>query len=165
MIYSQALNDAVLAIAHDLMPEGFDVSPAAPQTFEALKAHYDKTGRVMVWDGASGHTIFGVPRVNHAFRAWHDYHHLTSGADFTKEGEEHVCLLQCNDLEERYPAIVSDYLSLIVQAEIIGQFKYQEKHGGFPYYQYAFVRDYLLDPSAAIGQFARSIYGVSYEAS
>jgi len=52
------LNVAVLTIANRLMPCGWDVGVDAPSTYEELVEHYETTGRIKVWDGASDRTIY-----------------------------------------------------------------------------------------------------------
>src|SRR3712207_4164474 len=92
------LNGAILRIASRLFPDGFDVSPDAPSTFEELKAHLDAGNRMVVWSGGSEKTIYVDPTVNYAFRAWHDWHHWRHSLPFTPDGERAVCELQCRDL-------------------------------------------------------------------
>lgn len=139
----------VHAMVAELMPDGFDVSADAPDTFEGLQAHYAATGRVLVWNGASGQTIFSTPEANYAFRAWHDFTHLKFHTNFTLTGEAQTCDAQIADMLEtvgRWTWI----LAPILQAEIVGQALYEAKHGKFPVNQRAFTVAYLQDKEAAL---------------
>ena len=80
---SRKLNAAVLAMVNNLLPMGYDVSDNAPDTYEKLVNHVNKTGRILVWSGASETTIYGDREVNYAFRAWHDYVHFTHQLGFS----------------------------------------------------------------------------------
>ena len=152
--YSQAFNEAVHAMAKRLMPQGFDVSDHAPQTYDELMAHHAATGRIKIWAGASDRTIFGEGPdglvTNHAFRAWHDWTHVFFGLDFTKEGEYEVALRQSDAIDAQYRPIIADYLNLIVQAEVVGQFRYKVQWGAFPLDQYGFVVAYMTDQDQAL---------------
>lgn len=153
-------NVAVLHIANQIFPCGFDVSERAPQDFDSLVAHYDKTGRVLVWNGASDKTIFADAEVNFAFRAWHDSKHITGGHDFTWEGESAALTAQCADVRAIYDGAQADFFCRLLDAEIAGQKNYQDKRGGFPLDQAAFVRAYLLDAETALD----GAFGISAEA-
>jgi hypothetical protein len=58
------LNTAILSIASDLFPDGFDVSPDAPSTYKALKAHLDTGKRLVVYDGGCEGTIYVDPALS-----------------------------------------------------------------------------------------------------
>jgi hypothetical protein len=101
-------NIAVLHIAAKVLPCGFDVSPIAPRTFDSLVAHYDKTGRVLVWNGASDKTIFADAEVTFAFRAWRDSKFITARLPFTAEGEKAALELQKMDIRALYDGATAD---------------------------------------------------------
>jgi hypothetical protein len=145
------LNAAILKLAARHCPNGFDTSPNAPETFEGLQAHFRKTGRVVVSDAASLHTIYGRAAVNFAFRAWHDATHLAGGFPFTIEGETEACEAQCKEIASlaRDKAQARAWQN-IIRAEIIGQARYEAANGRFPDNQYGFVQAYLQQPSAAL---------------
>jgi hypothetical protein len=144
-------NRAVLDITAHLLPNGFDVSMRAPSTYRELKAHVAATGRLVVYAGASDRTIYGDPAVNHAFRAWHDYCHLLGGYDTSFVGEVAVCRAQERQLLHRYGDSERTFRwKKIVEADIIGQARYFERHGTFPVDQAAFVRAYLHDLAQAL---------------
>lgn len=148
----QGLSDAVLAIAAELFPDGFDASETAPSTFEELCAHLDQGRRMLVYSGASDATIWGAPHVNHAFRAWHDWVHYQFKLPFTPEGEHRACGIQCFMLHDKYgntPRVA--HWRNVLTAEIDGQLQYAQRHcGAFPVDQRRFVLAYLAEPSAAI---------------
>jgi hypothetical protein len=145
-------NVAVLAIAAKLFPAGFDVASDAPDTFEKLASHVEKTGRMLVWNGASDNTIFGDAEVNYAFRAWHDWCHLSGGCEFTPEGEMNAALIQIDHIRSVYGYTPdADNMVLLVWAEVVGQVQYHEHHDGqFPTDQMAFVKHYLINPAGAV---------------
>lgn len=157
---SVPFNVAVLHIATRLFPCGFDVAADAPQTFDSLMAHYNKTGRVLVWNGASDKTIFADSEVNYAFRAWHDSKHILKRLPFTREGEMKAMECQMLDVRAIYDGATARSFCAILQAEIRGQFDYKERHGGFPLDQAAFARAYVLNAVLAL----RADFGISAEA-
>lgn len=137
-------NAAVVGVTARLFPTGFDTGPDAPNTFEDLMAHIERTGRMLVWDGASDRTIFGSPEVNHAFRAWHDWAHWRFRLPFTPEGERAACAVQQDHMRRLYgDNALSRWFCALLEAEIIGQIEYHTAHGDFPVDQRAFVVDWL----------------------
>lgn len=146
------LSAAVLAIAAELFPSGFDVSDNAPETYEALRAQTDTHGRMIVYGGASDQTIFGDAAVNHAFRAWHDYHHYHGYSAFTPKGEARACAAQIVDVFLRYGVTEqTQRWAALLDAEVNGQLAYAAAHRGiFPTDQKAFVTAYLDKPAAAV---------------
>jgi len=154
---SVRFNVAVLHITARVLPCGFDISPNAPQNFDSLVAHFDKTGRVLVWNGASDRTIFADAEANFAFRAWHDSKHILGGHPFTREGELAALDMQKADVRAIYDGATADSFCALLDAEIRGQFDFKEKNGGFPENQAAFARAYLADADAAMsGEFGLS---------
>lgn len=147
------LNGAVLLMCSELLPNGFDLAEqGAPETFEALCEHVDRTQRFLIYSAASDQTIFGSAEVNHAFRAWHDYHHYWAKLPFTPEGERAAYTLQSVDLIRRFGDCpkVWRWIALL-NAEINGQLEYAAQHNGaFPTNQASFVLAYLTSPSTAI---------------
>lgn len=143
----RGLNVAILHIASRLFPTGFDVAAEAPETYEALCAHLEKGGRMLVWSGGSDATIYADAEVNHAFRAWHDWCHFTGGHDFSPEGEAAAMRMQQDHLRLLYgdsPEVRRWFA--ILEAEIVGQAAYYAMWGRFPEDQRAFVEDYLNTP-------------------
>lgn len=138
------LNQAIVALVEDLLPQGFDVSPDAPETFEELVANYAKTGRLVVSSLHSDRTIYGSPSVNYAFRAWHDWVHVACNCPLTLEGERDAALIQIDQI-----ALYADNQAQaerwarIIFAEVDGQAQYFAQTGDFPTDQVAFVSAYL----------------------
>jgi len=60
-------------------------------TFEAHKKTYKETGKIHIWTGESENTIFGKEKINHYFRAWHDYIHLNYNLGYSITDESIVC--------------------------------------------------------------------------
>lgn len=147
-----AFNAAVLHIASRLFPLGYDVSPDGPSTYNELVYSKWKTGRMVVWSGASDHTIFADREVNWAFRAWHDHCHMRGPYPFTKEGEREVLAEQIRDIRKLYGyGEIPDAMCDLLRAEVIGQSQYCDAHNGlFPADQMAFARAYVVDPQKAV---------------
>lgn len=97
---------------------------------------------LLVWEGASDATIYCDPRVNHAFRAWHDACHIAGKLGFTLADERRACELQVLQARIRYPSIPRRVVELI-QAEVIGQAEYFDAAGEFPRDQKAFIEAYI----------------------
>lgn len=148
---SGALSAAILEMAALFLPDGFDVVDDAPHTFEALKAHLDAGGRLVVWSGGSQVTVYGDPSVNYAFRAWHDWCHWYGNHDFSLAGETGTCEMQCEQLISHFGDTErTRHWCTVIRAEIVGQGLYYHRHKRFPEDQRAFVSEYLRDPDAAI---------------
>lgn len=137
-------DEAIMAAVKAFLPRGFYAQPEAPSTLDGIIGHYRATGRVRVWDGASDHTIFGSPRVNHAFRAWHDLCHIAGNFPFTLEGEKAAAEMQKGHLKWLFP----DHPSLerwcrLIDIEVVGQAEHFEATGQFPEDQRAFALERL----------------------
>lgn len=146
----QAFNDFVWRVLQD-RGIAFDVLHDAPSTLGAAVLYYSRHRRVAVWAGASDRTIFADPETNHAFRAWHDYHHIIGGHGFNAEGETAVCQAQIADVMRLVPpGITRTLLCALLECEVLGQLAYETRWGKFPDDQAAFARDYLRQPSAAL---------------
>lgn len=154
---SCGFNVAVQTIAARILPCGYDVSADAPDTYRTLVAHYDKTGRIVVWSGASERTVFACRETNYAFRAWHDSKHILFNLPFTMDGEAEVMRLQQADVRALYDGQRADLFCNILEAEVIGQGEYNMLYGGYPADQVAFVAAYLMDPKRAL----RNDFGIS----
>lgn len=161
---NRAFNVAVNHIAAKVFPCGFDVSADAPQDYDSLVARYRATGRVLVWSGASECTIFADSETNFAFRAWRGVRHILGGHPFTPRGEFCTMVDMMADISAIYDGHAAATFRAIVRARILGQREYQERFGGYPLDQIAFVRDYMTNPILALAADARAVYGVSFEA-
>ena len=145
------LNAAILSIARNLFPDGFDVSPDAPSTYTALKAHLDAGKGLVVYDGGCAGTIYANPAVNHAFRAWNDWSHWRGDHDFSVEGECAVFAMQRRYLLDLYGNNPQTRRWIeILRAEVIGQRLFYERHKRFVDDQRGFIEAYLQDPDAAL---------------
>lgn len=89
-------NEFILWVVTQLMPDGYDVTlyESRCNTFAKIKKYYKDTGRVLVSLHSSDCTIYGDPKVNVAFRAWHDYVHITHNLDFSADGERNTRKIQ-----------------------------------------------------------------------
>lgn len=146
------MNKLVHACTALRLPRGFDVAPAAPDTFADLHQHATLTGRMLVWSGASDATVWQCTRTNWAFRAWHDWHHVDGALPFDASGEAEACHRQCVDVFDLLgDNATTRRLAAILHAEINGQLAYAARHdGAFPRDQIGFVNAYLADAGAAL---------------
>lgn len=64
----------------------FDVREVGPDTDTEMFRHYQETGRICVWAGASDGTVFGDRKHNWMYRAWHDWCHIISGVCNRRHG-------------------------------------------------------------------------------
>lgn len=141
---------AVVSLARECLPGGFDVGAIAPQTYDDLVRHMESGERLKVWSGASGHTIYGSPAVNHHFLAWHDYIHWRRRHAFTFVGEMSVMWLQAEQMRRRYAnhPRYREWRAWLF-AEVGGQLMYADVNGNrFPGNQRLFARRFaevLLD--------------------
>lgn len=134
-----SLNVAVLHMASQILPTGFDVADVAPDNWEDLKALLDAGQRLTVWSGGSEKTIFADREVNFAFRAWHDWTHYRGNFDFSPLGEIMTCEQQIRDLAKVYGGGNSvKRWAPILRCEIIGQALHNALTGEFPDDQRAF---------------------------
>lgn len=157
---SRGFNVAVQTITRRIFPCGYDVSDNAPEDYDSLLSHHKKTGRVLVWSGASDQTIFACRETNYSFRAWHDSKHILRKLPFTQAGECAAMKAQQSDICALYDGPQADYYYVILDAEIMGQFHYNAARGGFPVDQMGFVSAYLLDQKRALSiDFGISIPG------
>lgn len=149
-----AFDQPVMTMVKAIMPQGFAVTGNAPSTFEELRQHLDAGHTLEVWSGASEHTIYGSPEVNHAFRAWHDHCHYVGGFPFTLPGEAATALLQIEQLERvlRPSDAAMRRFKVLLLAEVVGQAVYHVIHDRFPDDQRRFVKAFaevIGDPQAA----------------
>ncbi len=144
-----AFNRMVKMAVNALLSDGFDVTDDQNlcYPFDILKKHYNQTGRIRVWSGASDKTIFGDPNINHAFRAWHDKVHVTYNLPFTPEGEHMVMQIQqrqCDIFGKSH--FTRDEITLfyrILACEIDGQLAHYIAEGEFPKDQRVFTKRHL----------------------
>jgi hypothetical protein len=146
-----SLNAAILPIASDLFPDGFDTAADAPATFAALKAHLDAGKRLAVYDGGCEGTIYADPAVNHAFRAWHDFSHWKGDHDFSVKGECAVFNMQRRHLLYSYGDNPETWWWIyILEAEVVGQRLYYERHKRYIDDQRGFILHYMKNPEDAL---------------
>ncbi len=139
-----AFSCAVLAIAEQIPPVGWDIMEDPPASLAGITAHWRATGRLAIYSGHSDRTIYGAEGTNLAFRAWHDWTHIVHQCEFTAAGEFRVCEYQCELIRTLYiPSARTDYWCRIIDAEINGQGAHKAEFGQFPEDQRAFVVDYL----------------------
>lgn len=114
-------------------------------TFERHVQRFKETGTIKIWTGASEGTIFGKPTINHYFRAWHDYIHITEGLGYDFVGESIVCEIQKSQLPSTWI-----FEKELIQSEIVGQAQYFMTNGDFLKNQRRFTHRYLIDPLRAV---------------
>lgn len=136
------LNRVVLALAPQHVARSH-----APASFDELM----RAGAPLpVWEGASGDTIWGDARVNHAFRAWHDDAHRRGLCDFSIDGEARACEIQCRDILAAYPRAPQLWLDTM-RAEVNGQVQFFVTNGAFPIDQTGLVRAILRGQGYNVG--------------
>lgn len=140
---SPSFNRVVLEMANSLMPEGWIARLEAPTNLSELEWDTWAAGKIVVSSKYSDCTIFGSPKINHAFRAWHDWCHLYLNAEFDRAGETTVYEMQSKQLILKYGAYLSRNWRQLLRCEIIGQLDYVELHGHFPVDQQAFAKEWL----------------------
>lgn len=97
----------------------FTVRDVAPSTESELF----QAPSLVIWSGASDHTIFGDARVNWAFRALHDQLHLKTRLGFDVDSEIELGRIQAS----KYTGLMADlvYVEVALQAmhyKTTGQF-------------------------------------------
>ncbi len=159
------LNIATRAITSKLFPCGFDVTPSeelAPCSLEALSAHILKSGRMLVWSGASEETIYECRETNTHARAWHDWTHWRYQLPFTLEGETATAFVQVAHLVRVYgnewPTV--DMAALIL-TEVMGQAEHYQSRGEFPQFQRAFTEANVGGFQALASRLCHELDGLS----
>jgi hypothetical protein len=113
-------SEAVWAIAHAVLPEGWDVSPHAPDNYQDLALTVARTGRMVVSDSATDDPAFGNNQgTYHAFRAWHDWCHLYAGQNFSLRGECAAVRMQYAMLLAKVGKRLADQMRPILDRQII----------------------------------------------
>lgn len=115
---------------------------------ETLRKHierYRDTGKIHIWTGESEGTIFGDAKINHYFRAWHDYTHITHELGYDFAGESIVGSIQASELPIEWV-----FERELINIEILGQNQYYNRHKEFLKDQRQFSIDYLNDPVKAV---------------
>lgn len=107
------------------------VKAIAPSTYTDLI----NSPSLIIWDGASEHTIWADKRVNWAFRALHDQLHLETRIGFSPLEEIHIGRIQASQYES-----YSSYLADLVYIETAGQAEYFLKNGIFVQDQVEFTK-------------------------
>tara|TARA_R110002074_G_scaffold302750_1_gene473953 strand:- start:1675 stop:2184 length:510 start_codon:yes stop_codon:yes gene_type:complete len=114
-------------------------------TFESHKKTYKETGKIYIWTGESKNTIFSSEKINHYFRAWHDYIHLNYNLGYSITEESIVCNIQRDMLPNDW-----HFEKELINAEIIGQAHYYYKNNSFVENQRLFTSMYLNDSINAL---------------
>ena len=146
-------NVFVHRMARKLFPCGFDVTmdeDEAPSNLIQLQQHVEKTGRMLVWGGASDNTIFDCRETNWAFRAWHDWCHLRGKHPFHLVGEEGVMLMQQRHCRLLVPEKdKAERFCRILWLEVMGQAAHYERTGAFPENQMEWMEQQLAQRASS----------------
>lgn len=141
---------ATLAIATRLLPQGWRGHDKAPDNLRDLKDLWTRRqswgGPVIVSDLHCDRTVFSGPVVNMAFRAWHDYRHITENAEFDDAGERQVHLAMQDDLFEWWTGdtpMAYERARALLACENIGQLDHWRAFGSPPADQRTFALGYL----------------------
>ena len=95
---------------------------------DSIPQAYAQGRPLPIWSGASEGTIWGEPRFNWLFRAWHDSIHVRYGCDFTLEGELKASRIQAQLARD----MGLNELAQIMVWETAGQAVYYDRTGQFP---------------------------------
>ncbi len=144
---SRAFNVAVVTMANKVCPMGYDVAADdAPHSLPSLKAHIQKTGRMLVWSGASDKTIFACPETNWAFRAWHDWTHYRYNYPITDKGAALAGKRQQSHIRAQFgEGLQTEFFCSLIHFEIIEQLDYKNTFGQFPDDQMALAKSLGYD--------------------
>lgn len=150
---NRSLNAVVVAIARKLFPTGFDISDAAPNTYEELVALFESRNRYVVYAGGADTAIFGDREVNYHFRAWHDWCHWKGRHDFSLQGERATFRMQCQHIVLRFgDSARTRYWRRVLFADVVGQKLYWKRYREFPEDQVTFVRSILDRDTGGAGR-------------
>lgn len=119
--------------------DDFDVNDLQG-TLDKHREQFLRTGKIHIWTGASDKTIFASAKVNHYFRAWHDYIHVTENLGYDFIGESAVCKIQQAQLPLDW-----GFERALVDSEIVGQALYYMKYNEFIDDQRAFTLQFLTN--------------------
>lgn len=131
----QATNGVYDAIRRAYNASGapqFDVMDVGPRTDVDMIQHYNDTGRLAIWSGASYNTIYGCRRANWLYRAWHDWCHIASKVCnhihgplgcFEPVAEQDVCSFQIAPLGTEFAEVV--------KCDTAGQTQYYGLYGDY----------------------------------
>lgn len=144
---SETLNTVI-----ELMTERIDysVSDEAPNSYAELKSLLDGGEQLVVYSGGSETTIFADPKINFAFRAWHDLTHYQYEYDFSLIGEMFTCNAQIYEVTYTLGADIAQHCRPYLTAEIIGQRLYYDKYKCYVEDQQAFVLAYMANSKEAL---------------
>lgn len=126
---------------------GWEARPDAPDKYPLLQEHYQQIkisgGALHVSSYNSGNIIYTSPEVNHAFRFWHDIHHLKLGLSFRFVDEIELALWHLSVAQQA--GFHRDSLEAqLLEIDMLGQnylYSVARKH---PANQERFVRRCLL---------------------
>jgi len=114
-------------------------------TFRRHKLRYSETGKIHVWTGSSENTIFGDPKINHMFRAWHDCTHIVNDLGYEPLNEILVGKIQAEQLPYSWR-----FERDLIDAEVTGQVLYFVANNEFISDQRQFTLDYLNNKHRSI---------------
>ena len=75
-------------------------------------------------------TIFGYAKINHMFRCWHDYIHITQNFSFDEIGEKNTAIYQKNQLPINWA-----FERELILIEVSGQVDYFVKNNRFYFFK------------------------------
>jgi hypothetical protein len=130
------VRDKAIAISQRFPYQAFELTDRDLPAWETLKG-----GTLLVWTGASDHSIYPTPFHNWIFRAHHDSLHRRLRLGFSFPEEVRVTQQGILDLGLQ----CSPLLSTVYWADNVGQQQYFYKYGKFPENQLMFVTDSLSE--------------------
>lgn len=154
---SKHVDDTLARASRDIVQRyhvGMIAMPEFPDTFAGIVNFYRKHGAIAVGNKWTPDRWMGDLESAQAFEAWHDWSHIKTGGQFTREGEERVNELQQAQLMEWWqdnresvtlPAIRR--ASATLDMHNIGRLVHWAQWGGPPEHAKSFADGYL----AALG--------------
>ena len=152
--YFEGLDALVARCLRDAGAPAFDVADVAPDRVADVVATWSARRSLRVWSGGTSSAIYPDPASNYAFRAWHDFLHISTGLGFTVADE-----MRLADVQAAHAArVVGDRFADVVWCEIAAQAIYFGHFGRFVADQSAFTRRAI----AARARFGRAARGASF---
>ncbi len=122
--YRSGRQDSLERAARMVRLPRYRAADCAPSTVRDMLRHYSETREILVWAGASESTVWGHPRGNYLFRAFHDWAHIRTGASFSVESEVRLARFQAAETD-------SSLLAVFILEEVAEQARYFEASGAF----------------------------------
>jgi hypothetical protein len=114
-------NVAVVKLAETLFPRGWDIKPVGqgPNTWQEALDYFNTHGCMCVTPAPTDEPVFANEYAYQAFRAWHDWVHITCGCQFTDNGENEAAVIQETQLACMYGRTAAKRWLDLLQIELV----------------------------------------------